>query len=77
MKIIPNNHKPGHGIPKLIVLSKYKKRGSREESSSRFERGILEKYIELDNLYYSSGDSYNYILFEVDTNGNIKKYFRR
>ena len=59
------------------VLSKYITRGGGEESSTRFEREILDKYIEHDNLYYSSGDFYSHMVFEVDKNGNIKKYFKR
>jgi hypothetical protein len=37
---------------------------------------ILEKYIAHDNLYYSSADFYDYIIFVINKNGNISQYFK-
>jgi len=59
------------------VLSQYIRREDREASSQRFERDILDLYIERDNLFFASGDAYSHIVFAVDRAGKIEKYFMR
>jgi len=59
------------------VLSQYISRETGEANSQRFEREILDLYIERGNLFYASDDTYSHIVFAVDRDGGIEKHFMR
>jgi hypothetical protein len=58
------------------VLSQYITRGTREPDSYNMTHEILQKYLEHGSLFYSSGDDYSHIVFNVRRNGNITHYFK-
>ena len=59
------------------VMSQYISRDTGAHNSYRFEREILNLYIERNNLFFASGDSYSHIVFAVDMDGGIEKHFMR
>ncbi|MCL2099388.1 MAG: ComEC/Rec2 family competence protein [Oscillospiraceae bacterium] len=60
------------------VLSQYMTRGTKQEDSTRFERGILAGYLEQSNLYYAAQqNSHSHMVFAAEKNGNISKYLMK